>query len=145
MGLILNHDDPSECFVLFPIAAPMEEIYYLSENPLWVGAHMYLVIKKPHPNIFPIVSKLLAGKALEDGEEYEYMPTEPLDPRGAGGPGKHSTPKRGEEPVATALAKQSPWKHRSFNKLCLLSNRCKADRMPIWAQPMMCPQSFRHY
>ena len=29
-----------------------------------------------------------------------------MDPRGAGGAGKHSTPKRGEEPVASALAKQ---------------------------------------
>ena len=44
--------------------------------------------------------------ALEEGEEYEYIPIEPLEPKGAGGPGKHSTPKRGEEPVATALAKQ---------------------------------------
>ena len=24
VGLILNHDDPSECFVLFPTAAPMK-------------------------------------------------------------------------------------------------------------------------
>ena len=36
-------------------------------------------------------------------KEYEYIPIEPLDPRGAG---KHSTPKRGEEHVATALTKQ---------------------------------------
>ena len=106
VGLILNHDDPSGCFVLFPTAAPMQEIYSLSENPLWVGAHMQLVIKKPHPNIFPIVIKLLADKALEEGEEYEYIPVEPLDHRGDGSAGKHSTPKNGEEPVAAALAKQ---------------------------------------
>ena len=106
VGLILDHDVPSECFVLFPTAAPMQEIYSLSENPSWVGAHMQLVIKKPHPNIFPIVIKLLVDKALEEREEYEYIPIEPLDPRGDGGAGKHSTPKRGEEPVATALAKQ---------------------------------------
>ena len=30
VGLVLNHDDPSECFVLFPTAAPMQEIYSLS-------------------------------------------------------------------------------------------------------------------
>ena len=29
---------------------------------------MHLVIEKPHPNIFPIVIKLLADKALEEGE-----------------------------------------------------------------------------
>ena len=68
VGLILNHNDPSECFVLFPTAAPMQEIYSLSENPSWVGAYMPLVIQKPHPNIFPKVIKLLADKALEEGE-----------------------------------------------------------------------------
>ena len=106
VDLILNHDDPSECFVLFLTAAPMQEIYSLSEDPSWVGAHMHLTIKKPHPDIFLIVIKLLTDKALEEGEEYEYIPIEPLDPRGAGGPGKHSTPKRGKEPVATAFTKQ---------------------------------------
>ena len=45
VGLILNHDDPSECCVLFPTAAPMQEIYSLSENPSWVGTHMQLMIK----------------------------------------------------------------------------------------------------
>ena len=33
VGLILNHDDPSECFVLFPSAAHMQDIYSLSESP----------------------------------------------------------------------------------------------------------------
>ena len=106
VGLILNHDDPSECFVLFPAAAPMQEIYSQSENPSSVGAHMQWMIKKPHPDIFPIVIKLLADKALEEEEECEYITIEPLDPRGAGGAGKHSTPKRREEPVVTTLAKQ---------------------------------------
>ena len=69
------------------------------------GASHAIDDKKPHPDIFPIVIKLLANKALEEGE-YEYIPIEPLDPRGTGGTGKHSTPKRGEEPVATALEKQ---------------------------------------
>ena len=47
VGLILNHDDPSECFVLFPTAAVMQKIYKLSENPSWVGAHMQLMIERP--------------------------------------------------------------------------------------------------
>ena len=29
-GLILNHSDPSECFVLFPVTAPMQDIYNLN-------------------------------------------------------------------------------------------------------------------
>ena len=47
VGLILKHDDPSESFVLFPTAAPMQKIYKLSENPSWVGADMQLRIEKP--------------------------------------------------------------------------------------------------
>ena len=62
--------------------------------------------KKTQADIFPIVVKLLADKALEEEEKYEYIPIEPLDLRGAGGAEKHSTAKRGEEPVSTALAKQ---------------------------------------
>ena len=101
--LILNHSDPTECFVLFPPAAPMQEIFNLGENPSWVGADMNLVLHRPWDDIFPIVTKLLKDKALEEGEEYEYIPIKPLDPRGSG---KHSTPKREEEPAANALAEQ---------------------------------------
>ena len=93
VGLILNHDDPTECIVLFPTAAPMQKIYKLSENSSWVGAYMQLMTERPQAEIFPIVVKLLADKVLEEEKEYEYIPIEPLDPRGAG---KHSTPKRGE-------------------------------------------------
>ena len=106
VGLILNHDDPSECFVLFPSAAPMQDIYSLNESPSWVGAPMQLTIQKPHLSILPTVTKLLEDKALEQREKYEYIPIELLEPKNAGGPGKHSTSKRGEEPVAIALAKQ---------------------------------------
>ena len=66
---------------------------------------MQLTIQKPHLSILLIVTKLLADKALEEGV-YEYIPIEPLEPKGAWGPGKHSTPKSGEESVATAWAKQ---------------------------------------
>ena len=80
VGLILNHNDPSECFVLFHTVTPMDEIYSFSENPSWVGVHIHLLIKKPHPNIFPIVFILLADNAPEEGEEYEYIPSNLLIP-----------------------------------------------------------------
>ena len=96
MGLILNPSDPSECFVLFPSAAPVQDIYSLNDSPSWVGAPMQLAIKKPRSSILPIVTKLLEDKALEEGEEYEYIPIEPLGSKGAGGLGTHSTPKRGD-------------------------------------------------
>ena len=65
--LIVNHDDPSECFVLFPSSAQMQDIDSLIESPSWVGAHMQLIIKKPCLSILPIVTKLLADKGLEEG------------------------------------------------------------------------------
>ena len=96
-GLILNHKDPSECYVLFPPAVPMKEIVGLAEDPYWVGTSMQLGLHKPPSSLLSKVSKLLQDKALEEGEDYEYIPIQPLDP---GGPGKHSLPKKGEDPAA---------------------------------------------
>ena len=76
----------------------MQEIVGLAEDPSWVGTSMQLCLHKPSSSMLSIVSKLLQDKALEEGEEYEYIPIQPLDPWG---PGKHSTSKKGEEPAAT--------------------------------------------
>ena len=67
--LILNHSDPSECYVLFPHTAPMEEIYGLKKEPSWVGAPMLLSIRQPPPSVYSIVSKLMENKPLEEGGE----------------------------------------------------------------------------
>ena len=93
VGLILNHNYPTECHVLFPPAAPMLDIFNLIENPSWMGTHMKLGLHKPQASIFQIGSKLLQDKALEEGEEYEYIPFKSWDPRGSG---THSTPKKGK-------------------------------------------------
>ena len=90
LGLILNHNDPLECYVLFPPATSMQEIVKLTENPLWVGTSMQLGLHKPSSSMLAIASRLLQGKDLED-EEYEYIPIQPLDP---GVPKDHSTPKK---------------------------------------------------
>ena len=61
-------------------------------------------LHRPQASIFPIVSKHLQDKALENDEEYECIPIKPLDSRGSG---KHSTPQKGEEPAAAdALSDQ---------------------------------------
>ena len=104
VGLILNHNDPTECHVLFPPAAPMQDIFNLTENPSWVGTHMNLGLHKPQTSIFQIVNKLLQDKALEEGEEYEYIPIKPSDPVGSG---THSTPKKGK-----LLLLPMPWQLR---------------------------------
>ena len=94
MGLILNNNDPLECFVLFPPAAPMQDVIGLPENPTWVGASMQLGIHKPKSAMLTIVSKLIQSKELEEGEEYDYIPIPPLDPE------DHSTPKKKGGPAA---------------------------------------------
>ena len=114
-GLILNHSDPFECFALFPATAPIQDIYNLNESPSWVGAPMQLAIHKPGSSIIPIVMKRLEDKALEEGEEFEFIHIGPLEPKGARGPDIHSTPKKKTEPVATAPAKE--FKHFGSQEL----------------------------
>ena len=75
----MNHSDPSECYVLFATRAPITEIYSLNEEPSWLGAPMLLSVKQPCASIYSIVSKLQDDKALEEGEEYEFIPIEPVE------------------------------------------------------------------
>ena len=50
-GLILNHSDPSECFVLFAQTASMSDIYDLNKGPSWVGALCCCLLDK-HLQVF---------------------------------------------------------------------------------------------
>ena len=97
VGLILNNNDPLECYALFPPAAPMQDIIDLPENPSWVGTPMHLGLHKPKSDMLTIASKLIHGKDLKEDEEYEYIPIYPLDP---GVPEDHSTPKKKGGPAA---------------------------------------------
>ena len=80
-GLMLNHSNPSKCFVLFSLTAPIADIYSLNESPSWVGTSMQLSIRQPCSSIISIISRLLEDKALEEGEEYEVFPIRPLNQR----------------------------------------------------------------
>ena len=55
---------------------------------------MQVGLHKPSSGMLTIVNKLLQQKALEEGEEYEYIPIHPLDP------GDHSTPRKKGGPAA---------------------------------------------
>ena len=114
-GLILNHSDPSECFVLFSLTAPIADIYSLNESPSCVGTPMQLSVQQPHSNFISIVSRLLEDKALGEGEEYEFIPIESLELKGDGDSQPHSTLKKKAEPIATVLAEQ--FKHLESQEL----------------------------
>ena len=61
---------------------------------------MKLGLHKPQSGILQIVHRLLQDKALEEGEEYEYIPIKPLNPTGSG---VHSTSKKGETLILLLL------------------------------------------
>ena len=105
-GLMLNHSDPSECYVLFAQTAPMSEIYGLNRESSWVGTPMLLSVRQPPASMYNIVNKLLENKTLEEGEAYKLIPIEAEEKKGAEGLQPHSTPKRKAEPLATVLAEQ---------------------------------------
>ena len=105
-GPILNHSDPSECFVLFAPTATISEIYGLKEEPSWVGTPMMLSVRQPCASIYNIANKLLEDKALEERKEYDFISIEPEEKKGAEGPQSHSTPKKKAEPIATVLVEQ---------------------------------------
>ena len=67
---------------------------------------MLLSVRQPHASIYSIVSKLLEDKALKEGEEYKFIPIEPVEQKGDEGPQPHSTPKKKAEPIATVLVEQ---------------------------------------
>ena len=67
VGLVLNNSDPLERFVIFPPAAPMQDVIDLPEHPSWVGLSMQLGLHKPKSGMLTIVNKLLQGKDLEEG------------------------------------------------------------------------------
>ena len=75
VGLVLNNSDPLECFVIFPSAAPMQDVNDLPDQPSFVGASMQLGLHKPKSGMLTIVSKLLQGKDLEEGRNMNIFPS----------------------------------------------------------------------
>ena len=58
-GVILNHTDPTECYVLFPPLIQLDEVYNLNRDPSWVGGPMALSIRQPPSSAINIVNKLV--------------------------------------------------------------------------------------
>ena len=92
-GLILNHSDPSECYVLFSQTAPMSVIYGLNKESSWIGAPMLLFVRQSPASIYNIVNKLHENKSLEEGEAYELIPIDAEEKKGAEGSCLHSKEK----------------------------------------------------
>ena len=105
-SMILNHSDPTECYVLFPPLVQLDEIYNLNKDPSWVGGSMALTIRQPPSSVLNVVRKLVENKPLEEGEKYEMLPIIPAGREGAENPQPHSTPKGKAEPVASVLTEQ---------------------------------------
>ena len=74
--------------MIFPESEYIPDILKLVEDPQWVGTHMHLTLDRPRKEIISKVAKLLEDKALEEGEEFEFIPIE------AEGAPQFFTPKR---------------------------------------------------
>ena len=64
MDLVLNHNNPREY---------VPDMLKLADTLKWVGTHMNLTVDRPRADVIPIIVKLLKDKALEVGEEYEFI------------------------------------------------------------------------
>ena len=92
-SVILNHSDPTECYVLFPPLVQLDEIYNLNKDLSWVEGSMALTIRQPSSSALNVAKKIVENKPLEDGEKYEMLPIKPEGREGAESPQPHSTPK----------------------------------------------------
>ena len=68
MGVVLNHNNLSECFVIFPYSETVPDILKLADTPKWVGTHMNLTADRPRVEITPIIVKLLENNAWKKGK-----------------------------------------------------------------------------
>ena len=91
---------------------------------------MNLAVDRPKVEIIPIIGKLLEDKALEKGEEYEFIPIEKQEAKGSA---HISTSKNGEVPASALLADQIKSLQTEELKqiLSAVSRRWKLERCPI--------------
>ena len=68
-GLVLNHNDPSECFAIFSSDTYIAEILKLTGTTEWLGTHMDLTLEKPRTELVLMTERLLTGKPLKEGED----------------------------------------------------------------------------
>ena len=122
-GLILNHSDPRECYVICPDSEHVPDVLKFIEDPQWVGTDMHFTLDKPRKGIICIVAKLLEGKALEEGEEFEYIS---IEAKGAEGP-QFSTPKKGDNPVIPQLVEHFKSVQTSEMKQIMTALNMKMD------------------
>ena len=53
VGLVLNHNNPRECFVIFPDSEYVPDILRLANTPQWVGTDMNLTLDRPKVEVIP--------------------------------------------------------------------------------------------
>ena len=68
MGVVLNHNNPSEGFVIFPNYETVPDILKLADAAQWMGTHMNLTVGRPRAEIIPIIAKFLGVKPWRKGK-----------------------------------------------------------------------------
>ena len=62
--------------------------------------HMDLTLQKPRTELVHMIERLLVSKPLKEGEEFEYIPIDPVE---SVKPTLHSAPKKGDVSIAAML------------------------------------------
>ena len=78
-GLVINHNDPTECSVLFQSDKHIIEVFKLLGTIEWMGTDLEIDLRRPREELVVIIRKPLDDTALEEGEEYEYIPIDPIE------------------------------------------------------------------
>ena len=65
-GVILNHSDPTECYVLFTPLVQMDDINNLNKDPSWIGGSLPLTIRQP-PSKYVEYCEEISGKQTSGG------------------------------------------------------------------------------
>ena len=77
----------------------MNDVLKLAGTKEWMGTHIKKDMRKTRAELVVIIGKLFEEKTLEKGEEYEYIPIDPIENVESR---HHSTLKKGDVPSAVA-------------------------------------------
>ena len=82
VGLVLNHNNPNECFVVFPNSESVPDILKLADTPKWVGTHMIFTVDWPRVEIIAIIAKPWRMKPWRKGRNINLFHLKNLKQRG---------------------------------------------------------------
>ena len=98
-GLVINHTDPTEYFILCQSDEHIPEVLKLVGTTEGMGTHMEIDLRRPGAELVVILGRLLEERPLKKDDEYGYFPIDAIENVE---PMPHFTPKKGDVPPSAA-------------------------------------------